>query len=173
MSCPRNILAVAVLAVAWPLAACSVSSAPGTGAAPAVSSAGPAQPDTAAAAKTAAQEFMALYSAGQWSAAWQYLTPADKAKIPESLYTAFHDGCPSKSAGLAYEIQDVTLAGPTAVITYTIPVLAKLGSATMAMAWVPAGWGVSLDASALKDYTHGSAKADIASARKTGECSAG
>ncbi len=170
MSFPRSILAATVLAAGLPLAACSVASEPGTGTAPAVSSA--AQPDTAAAAKTVAQEFFALYSAGQWDAAWQYLTPEDKQQVPESLYAGFHTACPSEAAGMAYSISNVTLAGTTAVVTYTIPVLAKiLGSATQAMTWTASGWGVGLTSGSLAEYSHGSVKADVAAAKAAGQCS--
>lgn len=166
----RNVLAVSAAAGLAVLAAgCSASSASSPAAA---APAAAAQPDTAAAASAAAQEFFALYSAGQWDAAWQYLTPADKKQVPESAYAALHGGCPSAETGMAYSISGVTLAGTTAVVTYTIPALAKaFGSATMPMTWTPAGWGVQLSGSSLAEYSHGNAAADIAAAKKAGECS--
>jgi len=140
-------------------------SAPGTASAPTGAS---AAPDTAAAAKSAAASFFALYSAGQWPSAWQYLTAADKAKAPLSVYDQVHLGCPSKSAELAYTIKGVTMAGQTAVITYSLSgVAGAIGSATMPATWTPAGWTVSPDMSV---YGHGSVKADIAYAKAAGDC---
>ena len=56
---------------------------------------------SAPAAKSAAASFFALYSAGQWQAAWRRLVPADQKIAPEKLYVDFHDACPSEAAGLA------------------------------------------------------------------------
>jgi len=111
-----------------------------------------------------------MYSAGQWDAAWQFLAPADKAKVSEALYAAFHTGCPSESAGMAYEIQSTALAGTTAVVAYAIPVLASFGAGTLAMQWATAGWGVELSDASGAEYGHGSLKADLAAARADGKC---
>jgi hypothetical protein len=144
------------------------SSTPPAAVAPATSAA-PAVPDTAAAARSAAKSFFALYSAGQWAAAWQYLTAADKAEAPLRVYQAVHAGCPSKSAGLAYAIKDTTMAGKTAVITYGLSgVAGALGSATMTEKWTPSGWTVNPDNMSV--YSHGSASADLAAARAAGDC---
>lgn len=43
---------------------------------------GPGSTDTAAAARSAASQYLALYSAGQWQAAWQYLAPSAKKLAP-------------------------------------------------------------------------------------------
>jgi hypothetical protein len=129
----------------------------------------PVAPDTSAAAKSAAAQFFALYSAGQWAPAWQYLTAADKAEAPLSVYTAVHQGCPSEAAGLAYAIKEVTMAGKTAVITYSLSgVAAAIGSGTMAETWTAAGWTVNPDDMSI--YSHGSAAADIAAAKAKGSC---
>ena len=148
------------------LAAANTGSA--TAGAAAASSA-PKTPDTSAAAKSAAAQFFALYSAGQWAPAWQYLTAADKAEAPLSVYEAVHAGCPSKAAGLAYAIKGTTMAGRTAVVTYTLSgVAGALGSATMAETWTAAGWTVSPDDMGV--YSHGSAAADVAAAKAAGDC---
>lgn len=151
------------------LAACSSGTTPSAAVA-VTKSAGTARavPDTASAAKSAAASFFALYSAGQWGAAWQYLARADKAEAPRSVYEAVHAGCPSKAAGLAYAIKGATMAGKTAVITYTLSGAAGvLGSATMAETWNRSGWKVHPDMSL---YGHGSVKADLAAARAAGDC---
>ncbi len=141
---------------------------PAAAAAGAASSA-PAAPDTSAAAKSAAAQFFALYSAGQWGAAWQYLTAADKTEAPLSVYTAVHQGCPSEAAGLAYKIQQVNMAGKTAVVTYSLSgVASAIGSGTMAETWSPTGWKVT--GNDMDVYSHGSASADLAAAKAAGDC---
>jgi hypothetical protein len=131
----------------------------------------PATPDTAAAAKSAAAAFFALYSAGQWQAAWQRLVPADQKIAPEKLYVEFHDACPSAAAGLADKIESVTLSGKAAVVTYTIPVVEKeFGSATIAEDWTASGWRQEFTSGLASEYQHGSLKADVAAAKAAGEC---
>ena len=138
---------------------------------PVASSASAITPDTTAAAQTAAQQFFTFYSAGQWDDAWQYLTAAEKREVPESAYAAVHQRCPSAAAGMAYAIKGVTLAGQTAVITYTVSGAtgAILGNATMPVTWAPSGWGV--EPSGMSVYTHGSVSADLAAAKAAGDCS--
>lgn len=140
------------------------SAAPGAVA----SSAAAVTPDTTAAAQSAAQQFFTFYSAGQWDDAWQYLTAADKREAPESVYAAVHQQCPSAAAGMAYATKGVTLAGQTAVVTYTVSGAtgALLGNATMPMTWTPSGWGV--EPSGMSVYTHGNVSADLAAAKAAG-----
>jgi hypothetical protein len=137
---------------------------------PVASSAAAITPDTAAAAQAAAQQFFTFYSAGQWDDAWQYLTAAEKQDAAESVYAAVHRGCPSAAAGIAYDIKSVTLAGQTAVITYSVSGATGtiLGSATMPMTWTPTGWGV--EPSGMSIYGHGSVGADIAAAKAADDC---
>jgi hypothetical protein len=121
--------------------------------------------------KAAAVGYLALYSAGEWDAAWRLLAPADQRLAPVGLWAAFHRECPPESAGMAYDVGSVTMAGRSAVVTYTIPVLEKLyGSATAPMEWTPEGWRVGFDPSAVAQYGHGSLKADVAAAKASGEC---
>jgi hypothetical protein len=146
----------------------SATAGPAAAAAAAASSA-PATPDTSAAAKSAAAQFFALYSASQWPAAWALMTPADQKTAPLPVYERVHKGCVAKAAGLAYKIEQVTMAGKTAVVTYTIPVMTSLfGSATMPMRLTTGGWRVNPDLGA--EYSHGSAAADIAAEKAAGDC---
>jgi hypothetical protein len=165
--------AIAAVALVAGGAAGWVVRGPGTAPTPgpaASSAAAAGTPDTAAAAQSAAQRFFTFYSAGQWDDAWQYLTAAEKREAPESVYAAVHQGCPSAAAGLAYAIKNVTLAGQTAVITYTVSGAtgALVGNATMPATWTPSGWGV--EPSGMSIYTHGSVSADIAAAKAAGDC---
>lgn len=163
------VVAAGVMATA---AACSASTSPSSSGASDTATQAPSAPpapETAAAAKSTAEQFFALYSAGQWSAAWKLMAPADQKQAPEQVYEAVHQGCPSQAAGLAYNVEKVTLAGSTAVVTYTISGAASaLGSATMALSWTPAGWGV--EPGEMSIYSHGSTAADIAAAKAAGEC---
>jgi len=164
------IAAVALVAggaAGWVLRGPGGAAAPG----PAASAAAAAgTPDTAAAAQSAAQQFFTFYSAGQWGDAWKYLTAAEKRAVPEPVYAAVHRACPSAAAGLAYSIKSVTLAGQTAVITYTVSGAtgALVGNATMPATWSPSGWGV--EPSGMSIYSHGSVSADIAAAKAAGDC---
>lgn len=169
----RTALAVGALLALPALGACTAqATAPAPAKAKAASTTAiPAVPDTSTAAKAAAADFFALYSAGQWQAAWQRLAAADQKIAPESLYVAFHDACPSQAAGMAYKIESVTMAGKVAVVTYTIPVVEKeLGSATIAEDWTSSGWRQEFTSGLASDYRHGSLKADVAAAKTAGEC---
>lgn len=147
-------------------------SAPATAKAKAASTARalPAVPDTKAAARSAAVNYMTLYSAGQWQSTWPMLTAADQRLVPEGLYTAFHDACPSQVAGMQYEVTHVTLAGRTAVYAYTVPLLASMGSVTDTETWTAGGWRMELDPDSLGVYGHGSVKADVKAAKAAGDC---
>jgi hypothetical protein len=141
----------------------------GTAATTAAAQPAAAQPDTEAAAKSAATSFLSLYSAQQYGQAWQYLTPAEQAEVTKSDYEQVHQQCASDAGGLAYKITGVTMDGKTAVITYTIAgAMSKLASATMAAQWGAAAWGVQPNDFSI--YDHGSVKADVAAAKKAGDC---
>ena len=86
-------------------------------------------------------------------------------------YVAVHQGCPSASAGMARVIKSITVAGSTAVVTETVAgALSSLGSVTDAWTYAGGRWGITLDPTGLKDYSHGSATADIAAMKAAGDC---
>lgn len=145
------------------------SSAPGaTGSAPAQAA---VQPETEAGVRADANQFYALYSAGQWAQAWQMLAPASQKAAPEATYAAVHEGCPSATAGLARVIKSVTMAGSTAVVTETVGgVVSSLGSVTDAWSYAGGRWGITLSQSSTAPYSHGSAAADVASLKAAGQC---
>jgi hypothetical protein len=130
-----------------------------------------AQPETEAALRSAATQFYALYSAGQWPQAWTMLAPSSQHAVPEATFAAVHDGCPSASAGLARVIKGVTMAGSTAVVTETVAGTAgALGSVTDAWSYAGGRWGITLSQSSMADYSHGSAAADVAAMKAAGQC---
>jgi hypothetical protein len=164
---------IALAAVALAVTACasgSSSSGSPSGAAAAPSSAS-GQPETEAGVRAAATQFYALYAAGQWDSAWASLAPSVQAQVPEATFTAVHEGCPSPTEGMARVIKSVTMAGTTAVVTETVAGAAgALGSVTDAWQYAGGRWGISLSASALTVYTHGSVAADIAAAKAAESC---
>jgi hypothetical protein len=131
----------------------------------------PAQPETEAGVRTAATQFYSLYSASQWDAAWADLSPATQAAVPKATWTAEHEQCTSASAGMAREIKGITMAGSTAVVQETIAgALSKIGTASDAWTYADGRWGLTLPAADLAIYSHGSVKADVAAAKKAGDC---
>jgi hypothetical protein len=149
----------------------SGKSAPSATSAGVTESQAAAQPETEAAVRSDATQFHALYAAGQWAQAWEMLAPASQKAVPQSLYVAVHQGCQSPSAGMARVIKSITMAGSTAVVTETIGgALSSLGSVTDAWTYSGDRWGITLDPSGLKDYSHGSAAADVAAMKAAGDC---
>jgi hypothetical protein len=153
-----------------PAASPAATTAASTAASSAVTpSATPAQPETAAAAKAVALQYLGLYSAGQFATSYPLLTPAAQKAVPESAWVAVHQGCPSVSAGMAYEIKNVTMTGSTAVMTVTLAGAASgLASASEAFIYSGGKWGFS--PSDLNLYEHSSVAADIAAAKAAGDC---
>ena len=167
-----GIAAVIVIAGGGAAYALSGHGSPSSAGSPAASeSTAAAEPDTAAGVRAGAQQFYALYSASQWAAAWAYLAPAAQSVVSAATWTAVHNGCPGPTVGLARVIKSVTFAGTTAVVSETVA--GSLGNlATVSDAWTYSGgrWGLSLPASSLSFYKHGSVSADIAAAKAAGEC---
>jgi hypothetical protein len=82
---------------------------------------------------------------------------------------AVHQGCPSQSAGLAYDVKDATLAGNTAVVIVSLAgVAASIGFESEALTYSAGRWG--LVPNDLSFYKHGSVRADIAAAKAAGYC---
>ena len=96
-----GIAAVVVIAGGGAAYALSGHGSPSSAGSPAASaSTAAAEPDTAAGVRAAAQQFYALYSAGQWGAAWAYLAPAARGAVTVATWSAVHDACPGPTAGL-------------------------------------------------------------------------
>ena len=91
--------------------------------------------------------------------------------IPETTWAAVHQGCPPQSAGLAYDVKNVTVTGNTAVATVTLAGAASsLASASEAFTYAGGKWGYTPGPSDLSLYEHGSVQADIAAAKAQGYC---
>lgn len=168
---PVAAIAAALLAVAGCSALPGSTSAPA--AAPGSTAQPTAQPKTEAGVRDAATRFYALYAASQWAPAWQMLAPTSQAAAPESVYVAVHESCPSASAGMSRVIKSVVMAGSTAVVTETVSGLAStLGSTADAWTYSSGRWGIDLPPDGIKDYSHGSAAADVTAMKQAGECGA-
>jgi hypothetical protein len=80
-----------------------------------------------------------------------------------------HKGCPSSSAGMAYDVKNVTMTGNTAVVTVTLAGAASsLASGSEAFTYAGGRWGYA--PSDLSLYQHGSIAADVAAAKAHGYC---
>jgi hypothetical protein len=163
------LLAVTACSSATSSTSASTPAAASTAPASAAATASTAQPETAAAAAAVAKQYFGLYSAGQFAAAYGLLAPSAQRAVSESTWVAVHQGCPSQSAGLAYDVKDTTLTGNTAVVTVTLAGAASsLASESEALTYSAGRWGFIPND--LSYYRHGSVKADIAAAKAAGYC---
>lgn len=178
MTHKQALAAAAVIAGGLTVTACSSSAppaatSPASAAAAASAASTPAQPETAAGAKAAAQQYFGLYSAGQYAAAWPLLAPTAQKAVPEATWAAVHQDCPSESAGLAYDVKNVTVTGSTAIATVTLAGAASsLASGSEAFTYAGGKWGYAPSPSDLSLYQHGSVAADVAAAKAQGYCAA-
>ena len=173
----KIVMGALALTAGLTIAGCSSGATGGpAGSAPASSAAtaptpSPAQPRTAAGARAAARSFFALYSASQWAAAYQYLSPAAQRAVREATWAKVHQRCPSKAAGLAYSIKGVTLAGNTAVIRYGLSgALAGLGTAVQVFAYSGGRWGFTPSPADLAMYRGHTVSQTVTAMKAKGDC---
>ena len=127
------------------------------------------QPKTAAAVTAVAKQYFGLYSAGQFAASWTLLAPSVQHTVSQVTWVTVHQGCPSQSAGLAYQVKDATLTGKAAIVAVSLTgAAASIGSESEALTYSAGRWG--LVPNDLSLYRHGSIKADIAAAKAAGYC---
>jgi hypothetical protein len=124
------------------------------------------EPQTVAAVRSDADDYLSLYSAGQYAITYQMLSAAARQAITEQAWVAVHKGCPG--AGRAYQIAHVVVTGKTAVVTASLPGSGKQGTQTERLIYANGHWGVS--PSDLSLYQHGSVAADVAATRAGGRC---
>ena len=120
------VLVAATAAVTWVAAGHHYRTAQAA-AAGASSPAVAAEPQTAAGALAAADNYFALYGAGQYGPVYTLIAPADQAVIQESVWTGLHAKCHGGAVPLSYQVKDPVLSGSTAVVTVS---LAGAASAT-------------------------------------------
>ena len=170
--------ALALLA-AFALAACG-HSAPA--AAPAVThSATPAaaaastpaaEPDSPAGARAAAQRFFALYSAGQYAAAYPLLSEAARAAVTEAAWAAVHGECQSSTAGLSYDVGTPVMAGPVvAVMKVSLAGAASaIGSEEETFDYQGGQWVWAPAASDMAMYRGGNVAVIVSRMKAAGNC---
>jgi hypothetical protein len=128
-----------------------------------------AQPETAAAATAVAEQYFGLDSAGQQAAAWTLLAPSAQRTVSQATWVAVHQGCPSPSAGVTFDVSEATVTGNTGIVAVSLTgVASSVFSESEALTYSAGRWGIVPDD--LRFYQHGSVKADIASARAAGYC---
>jgi hypothetical protein len=102
-----------------------------------------AQPDTPAGAEAAAQATFELYSAGQYAAVYQLLSPPVRAEVSAATWTAVHQACPPGASGLTYQVTDPQLVpgSSTAVVKVSLPGMgSSLLSETTTFDYVAGRW---------------------------------
>jgi hypothetical protein len=147
----------------------SVSSSPAT-AEPVVTQTGPPEPKTKAGVRAAAAKFYSLYSASQFAASWDLLSPAAQREVPRALWVSVHAGCPALSGGTARVIKSVLVFGNAAIVTETLAgAESQIGKSRDVFNYSDGHWGYAPND--LSVYGHGSVAADIAAAKAQGFCS--
>jgi hypothetical protein len=167
----------AVVAAGLALAACSApssgasggSSAPARSPAPGAHAATPVEPATVAAVRADADDYLTLYTAGQFAIIYQMLSAPARQAINEQAWVAVHRGCPGAAGGMSYQIRHVAVTGKTAVVAVALTGgAAQQESATETLVYADGHWGFSPRDMGL--YRHGSVSADVAAAKAAGGC---
>lgn len=159
------------------LAACSGTSsgspagpsAPARSASPGAHASSPVEPDTVSAVRADADDYLTLYTAGQFAVIYQMLSAPARQAIDQQAWVAVHRGCLGAAGGMSYKIRHISVAGQTAVVTAALTgAAAKPESTTETLVYANGHWGFSPRDLAL--YRHGSVSADVAAAKAAGGC---
>lgn len=120
-------------------------------------------------ARATAMQFYTLYSASQFAAAWDLLSPPAKAQVPKGTWVSVHQACPGTAAGKSRVIKAVTAFGSAAIVSEGIAGTAATPSTTEdVFNYVSGQWGYS--PGEVSVYRHGSTAADVAAAKTAGLC---
>jgi len=166
----------AAMAAGLTVAACSAaSSGSSAGPSPAARSESPGahastpvEPQTAAAVRADADDYLTLYTAGQFGIIYQMLSVPARQAISQQAWVAVHRGCPGATGGLSYKIRHIAVTGRTAVVTVALTGGAKPVSATETLVYANGHWGFSPRDLGL--YQHATVAADVAAAKAAGGC---
>lgn len=167
----------AAVAAGLALAACSGagpespagSSAPAGSAPPGAHAPAPVEPQSASAVRADADDYLTLYTAGQYAIIYQMLSAPARQAITEQAWVAVHRGCPGATAGMSYKIRHIAVTGRTALVTVALTGgAAKPQSATETLVYSGGHWGFS--PRDLRLYRHGSVAADVVAAKAAGGC---
>jgi hypothetical protein len=120
-------------------------------------------------ARAAAAQFYSLYSASQFSAVWNLLSPTAKRQVAKSVWLGVHQACPGTGAGKSRTIKAVTAFGSAAIVTEVIAgAPASPGPAEDVFNYANGQWSYS--PSQVGIYAHGSIAADVTAAKAAGYC---
>jgi hypothetical protein len=166
----------AAVAAGLALAACSAGSSGSSAgpsaagsAAPGAHASTPVEPDTAAAVRADAADYLTLYTAGQFAIIYQMLTAPARQAINQQAWVAVHRGCPGATGGMTYKIRGIAVTGKSALVTVALTGKAATPeSATEALVYADGHWGFSPRDLGL--YRHGGVSADVAAAKAAGGC---
>jgi hypothetical protein len=129
----------------------------------------PVEPDTASAVRADADDYLTLYTAGQFAVIYQMLSTPARQAIGQQAWVAVHRGCLGTAGGMSYQIRHIAVTGKTAVVTVALTGgAAKPESATETLVYAGGHWGFSPQDLAV--YRHGSVSADVAAAKAAGGC---
>jgi hypothetical protein len=129
--------------------------------------AAPVSPQMKTGASAAATQFYELYSASQFAAFWNLLSPVTKSRVSENTWVSVHDACRSADAGKSRSIKAVTVFGTAAIVTEVVAG-APANSTEDVFSYASGRWSYS--PADLSIYGHGSVTADIAAAKAAGLC---
>jgi hypothetical protein len=119
--------------------------------------------------RAAAARFYSLYSASQFAALWNLLSPDARREVSEGVWVSVHDACPGAAAGKFRIIKAVTAFGNAAIITESVAgALANPGTAEDVFSYVGGQWAYS--PAEMSIYRHESIAADITAAKTAGYC---
>lgn len=173
----RLLKGLAAGAVAIGLAGCGGGGSPsatGPSVSPAVITstappASPASPQMRAGARAAAARFYGLYSASQFAAFWNLLSPATKQQVSRRVWVGVHNACPDARARRSRTIKAVTVFGNAAIVTEeTTGTASRLETTEDVFNYVAGHWSYS--PGNLSIYHHGSVAADVTAAKAAGFC---
>lgn len=139
-------------------------------ASPGAHASAPVEPDTASAVRADADDYLTLYTAGQFAVIYQMLSTPARQAIDQQAWVAVHRGCLGTAGGMSYKIRHIAVTGKTAVVTVALSSgeAAKPESATETLVYADGHWGFSPRDLAV--YRHGSVSADVAAAKAAGGC---
>lgn len=166
----------ATVAAGLALAACSGASsgspatpvAAASSASPGAHASTPVEPDTASAVRADADDYLTLYTAGQFAIIYQMLSAPARQAIDQQAWVAVHRGCLGAAGGMSYKIRHIAVTGKTAVVTVALTGGTKPENATETLVYANGHWGFSPQDLAL--YRHGSVAADVAAAKAASGC---
>jgi hypothetical protein len=134
----------------------------------------PAEPDTAAAAGTAAGRLLGYYAAGRFGQAWDMLTVPVQQQVPRATWNGFYGGCFAVT-GVTYTVRQAVIRDPASAEVIAVVAVSTRGDGpppgyplTLAFDYDGNRWRYQPNSTAI--WGHGSVAADLAAARAAGVC---